>query len=94
MAAGATGQYLPEPKKPLRERCSIALCSGDRAAAVRKKEVSLGELAANLALDKSVTNRRAPGRQPGNPPRSASAVFGDPIPEMMQLLPEPGELGT
>ena len=93
MAAGATGQYLPESKKPLRERCSIALCSGDRAVPARRKEVSVGELAAKLALDKSVTNRRLTGRQPGDPPRSARpdrpwrSDAG-----MVKLLPEPGEL--
>ena len=74
----------------------------DAVAALKKNEVSLGELAAKLALDKSVTSRRlrdATDRgylvnleiRRGRPAR---IVLGDPMPEMVKLLPEPGELGT
>jgi len=69
-------------------------------AVVALKEVSLGELAAKLSLDKSVTSRRlreATARgylvnletRRGRPAR---IVLGDPMPEMVKLLPEPGEL--
>jgi hypothetical protein len=74
----------------------------DAVVALKKHEVSLGELAAKLALDKSVTSRRlrkATDRgylvnletRRGRPAR---IVLGDPMPEMVKLLPEPGELGT
>jgi hypothetical protein len=60
------------------------------------------ELAAKLALDKSVTSRRlrdATDRgylvnletRRGRPAR---IVLGDPMPGMVKLLPEPSELGT
>ena len=52
----------------------------DAVVALKKHEVSLGELAAKLALDKSVTslpgegrNRPRLSRQPGHPQRSARA---------------------
>ena len=72
----------------------------DAVAALQKNEVSLGELAAKLALDKSATSRRlrdATDRgylvnleiRRGRPAR---IVLGDPMPEMVKLLPEPGEL--
>jgi hypothetical protein len=74
----------------------------DAVAALKKDEVSLGELAAKLALDKSVTSRRlreAADRgylvnletRRGRPAR---IVPGDPMPEMVKLLPEPGELAA
>ena len=74
----------------------------DAVAALKKNEVSLGELAGKLALDKSVTSRRlrdATDRgylvnleiRRGRPAR---IVLGDLMPEMVKLLPEPGELGT
>ncbi len=73
----------------------------DAVAALNKNEVSLGELAAKLRLDKSVTSRRlrqATGlgylvnleTRRGRPAR---IVLGDPMPEMVKLLPEPTELG-
>jgi hypothetical protein len=71
-------------------------------AALKKDEVSLGELAGKLALDKSVTSRRL--RQAtelgylvnretrrGRPTR---IVLGDPMPEVVKLLPEPSELAA
>jgi MarR family len=69
-------------------------------AAPNKQEVSLGELAAKLGLDKSVTSRRvrdATDRgyvvnletRRGRPAR---IVLGDPMPETVKLLPEPSEL--
>ena len=70
--------------------------------AARKKEGSLGELAAKLALDKSVTSRRL--RQAAEfgylvnletrRGRQARIVLGDPMPEIVKLLPEAGELGA
>lgn len=70
--------------------------------AVKKDEVSLGELAAKLALDKSAASRRlreAIDRgylvnletRKGRPAR---VVLGDPMPEMVKLLPEPDELAA
>jgi hypothetical protein len=72
----------------------------DAVSALKKNEVSLGELAGKLALDKSVTSRRvrdATDRgylvnletRRGRPAR---IVLGDPMPETVKLLPEPGEL--
>jgi hypothetical protein len=72
----------------------------DAVAALKKDDISLGELAAKLRLDKSVTSRRlreAIDRgylvnletRRGRPAR---IVLGDPMPEMVKLLPEPGEL--
>jgi hypothetical protein len=73
-----------------------------RSGGLNKHEVSVGEFAAKLALDKSVTSRRLAGRnRPGlsghpetcrGPP--ARIVLGDGMPEMVKLLPEPGELGA
>jgi len=68
--------------------------------AVKKDEVSLGELAAKLALDKSAASRRLRDAidrgylvnletRKGRPAR---VVLGDPMPEMVKLLPEPCEL--
>ena len=73
----------------------------DTVATLAKNEVTLGELAAKLALDKSATSRRlreAVDRgylvnletRKGRPAR---IVAGDPMPEIMKLLPEPTELG-
>ena len=73
----------------------------DAVVALKKDELSLGELAAKLALDKSVTSRRL--RQATElgylvnletrRGRPARIVIGDPMPEMVKLLPEPSELG-
>ena len=71
-------------------------------SALKKNEVSLGELAAKLVLEKSVTSRGlrdAADRaylinletRRGRPAR---IVLGDPMPEMVKLLPEPGELAV
>lgn len=72
------------------------------AAATRKGEVSLTQLAARLGLDKSVASRRL--RQAtdlgylvnretrsGQPARIA---LGEPMPEEVQVLPEPHQLGV
>ena len=74
----------------------------DAVGALKKDELSLGELAAKLALDKSVTSRRL--RQATElgylvnletrRGRPARIVLGDPMPEVVKLLPEPGELGS
>ena len=74
----------------------------DAVAALKKDEVSLGELAAKLGLDKSVTSRRL--RQATEfgylvnletrRGRSARIIIGDPMPEMVRLLPEPDELAV
>ncbi len=73
----------------------------DAVLALNRHEVPpLGELAANLALDKSVTSRRlwdATDRgylvnletRRGRPAR---IVLGDPMPEMVKLLPGPARL--
>jgi hypothetical protein len=74
----------------------------DAVAARKKDEISRGELAAKLALDKSATSRRlrdATDRgylvnleiRRGRPAR---IVLGDPMSEMVKLLPEPTELGA
>jgi hypothetical protein len=73
----------------------------DAVASLKKDELSLGELAAKLALDKSVTSRRL--RQATEfgylvnletrRGRPARIVIGDPMPEMVKLLPDPSELG-
>jgi hypothetical protein len=74
----------------------------DAVPALKKQEISLGELAAKLALDKSVTSRRL--RDAANRGylvnletrrgRPARIVLGDPMPEMVKLLPEPAELAA
>jgi hypothetical protein len=74
----------------------------DAVEALKKDEISLGELAATLALDKSATSRRlrdATDRgylvnleiRRGRPAR---IVLGDLMLEMVKLLPEPGELAA
>jgi hypothetical protein len=74
----------------------------DAIEAVKKVEVSLGELAAKLALDKSAASRRLRDAidrgylvnletRKGRPAR---VVLGDPMPEMVKLLPEPCELAA
>jgi hypothetical protein len=74
--------------------------AADAVLSLKKGEVSLSELAGKLARDKRVTNRRLrdatdPGylvnleTRRGQPAR---IVLGDPMPEMVKLLPEPGEL--
>jgi hypothetical protein len=35
-----------------------------------------------------------PGKETESPYRSAHIVLGDPMPEMVKLLPEPGELAA
>ena len=74
----------------------------DAVAALKRDEVSLRELAAKLALDKSVTSRRL--RQATEfgylvnletrRGRPARIVLGDPMPEVVKLLPEPAELAA
>jgi hypothetical protein len=74
----------------------------DAVAALKKNEVSLCELAAKLALDKSVTSRRLRDATDrgylvnleNRRGRPARIVLCDPMPEMVKLLPEPGELGV
>jgi hypothetical protein len=83
-------------------------CAGDGArnrrciCGTEQRRVSLGELAAKLKLDKSATSRRLRGAtdrgylvnletRRGRPAR---IVLGDPMPEMVKLLPEPGELAA
>jgi hypothetical protein len=74
----------------------------DAISALKNDEVSLGEFAAKLALYRRVTSRRvrdAADRgylvnletRRGRPARNG---LGDPMPEMVKLLPEPGELGA
>ena len=71
----------------------------DSVAALKKNEVSLGELAGELALDKRVTSRRlwdATDRgylvnRDTRSGRPARIVLGDPMPEMVKLLPNPHE---
>jgi hypothetical protein len=74
----------------------------DAISALKKHEVSLGELAAKLAPDKSITSRRlrdATDRRylvnrETRRGRPARIVFGDPMPEMVTLLPESGDLAS
>ena len=71
-------------------------------AALKKDEISLGELAGKLALDKSVTSRRL--RQATElgylvnletrRGRPARIVLGDPMSEIVKLLPEPAVLAA
>jgi hypothetical protein len=74
----------------------------DAVAALYKDQVALGEFAAKLALDKSATSRRlrdATDRgylvnletRRGRPAR---IILGDPMREMLKLLPEPSELAA
>src|SRR5882672_3435774 len=71
----------------------------DAVVALKKHEVSLGELAAKLALDKSVTSRRVRDatdrgylvNRDTRSGRPARIVLGDPMPEMVKLLPKPHE---
>lgn len=74
----------------------------DAIEAVKKVEVSLGELAAKLALDKSAASRRLREaidrgylvNRETRKGRPARVVLGDPMPEMVKLLPEPDELAA
>jgi hypothetical protein len=60
------------------------------------------ELAAKLVLDKSVTSRRVREATDrgylvnleSRRGRPARIILGDPMPEMVKLLPEPAELGA
>jgi len=72
----------------------------DAVSSFQKSEVSPGELASKLALDKSATSRRVKDAadrgylvnletRRGRPAR---IVLGDPMPDMVKLLPDPGEL--
>ena len=71
----------------------------DAVAALEKNEVSLGELAAKLVLDKSATSRRLRDaidrgyvvNLETRRGRQARIVLGDPMPEMVKLLPKPHE---
>jgi len=74
----------------------------DAVAALKKDEISLGELAVKLALDKSVTSRRLRQatelgylvNRETRRGRPARIVLGDPMPEVVKLLPEPAELAA
>jgi len=74
----------------------------DAVEAVKKDEVSLGELAAKLALDKSAASRRLREaidrgyllNRETRKGRPARVVLGDPMPEKVKLLPEPCELAA
>jgi hypothetical protein len=74
----------------------------DAVASLKKDEVSLGELAAKLSLDKSATSRRLRDAADRGylvnletrRGRSARIIIGDPMPEMVNLLPEPAELAA
>ena len=74
----------------------------DAVASLKKDEVSLGELAAKLGLDKSAASRRLrDATERGyivnletRRGRPARIVLGDPMPEMVELLPEPAELAA
>jgi hypothetical protein len=72
----------------------------DAVSSFQKSEVSLGEVASKLALDKSATSRRVKDAadrgylvnletRRGRPAR---IVLGAPMPDMVKLLPDPGEL--
>jgi hypothetical protein len=71
-------------------------------AALKNDDVSLGQLAARLGLDKSVASRRL--RQATDlgylvnretrSGRPARIVLGDPMPEEVQVLPEPDQLAA
>jgi len=71
----------------------------DAVVTLKNNEVSLGELAAKLVLDKSVTSRRLRDavdrgylvNLETRRRRPARIVLGDPMPEMVKLLPEPAE---
>jgi hypothetical protein len=86
-----------EPTVPATVRETV-----DAVAALRMDEVSLGKLAAKLALDKSVTSRRLRDATDRGylvnletrRARPARIVVGDPMPEMLKLLPEPCELAA
>jgi len=74
----------------------------DAVASLKKDEVSLSELAAKLGLDKSAASRRLrDATERGyivnletRRGRPARIVLGDPMPEMVKLLPEPAELAA
>jgi hypothetical protein len=75
----------------------------DAIAALKKKgEVSLGQLATKLGLDKSVVSRRLRQatelgylvNRETRRGRPARLVLGDPMPEEMQVLPDPSELSA
>jgi DNA-binding transcriptional ArsR family regulator len=72
----------------------------DAVAALKKKgEVSLGQLATKLGLDKSVVSRRLRQatelgylvNRETRRGRPARLVLGDPMPEEVQVLPDPSE---
>ena len=76
----------------------------DAVAALKKKkgEVSLGQLATKLGLDKSVVSRRLRQatelgylvNRETRRGRPARLVLGDPMPEEVQVLPDPSELSA
>jgi len=91
---GGTGAPT-RPCRPVRETVDAVL-------SLKKREVSLSELAERLGLDKSVTSRRARDAtdrgyivnletRRGRPAR---IVLGDPMPETVKLLPESSELAA
>jgi hypothetical protein len=74
----------------------------DAIAALNKDEVSLGELANELGLDKSVASCRLRqatelgylANRETHKGRPARLVLGDPMPEEVQILPDPSELNA
>jgi hypothetical protein len=74
----------------------------DTVTSLKKSEVSLGEFAAKLRLDKSVTSRRVRdaadrGYLVNLEIRRWSAariILSHPVPETVKLLPEPGDLAA
>jgi predicted ArsR family transcriptional regulator len=75
----------------------------DAVTALKKKgEVSLGQLTTKLGLDKSVVSRRLRQaielgylvNRETRRGRPARLVLGDPMPEEMQVLPDPSELAA
>jgi hypothetical protein len=75
--------------------------TADAVSLPKKNEVSLGELA-KLGLNKSVTRRRVKDATELNyllhletrRGRPARIIRGHPMPEMVKLLPQPGELAA
>src|ERR1700724_2739836 len=76
-------------RRQCRERCGRLWMPVDAVASFKKDEVSLGELAAKLSLDKSATSRRLRDATDRGywvnletrRGRSARIIIGDPMPE-------------
>jgi len=83
-------------------RHSVAAPTIEIRSALNKDKLSVGELAAKLALDKSVTSRRLWDatdqgylvNRETRRGRPARIVLGDPMPKLVKLLPEPSELAA